>query len=203
MKIICIGRNYTEHIKELNNKQSEDPIFFLKPETALLLRNRPFYYPDYSKNIHYEAELVIRIDRNGKHIRAAFADDYYTEIGFGIDLTARDLQQQCKEKGLPWDIAKGFDSSAPLSKFIPLTDLKNSDNIEFTLTKNGEVVQKGFSKDMIFSFEKIISHVSRFITLKMGDIIFTGTPAGVGAVSIGDKLEGFIEDKKMLSLLIK
>lgn len=203
MKIICIGRNYSEHIKELNNSHSEEPLFFLKPETALLLRNRPFYYPDYSNNIHYEAELVIRIDRNGKHIREQFAHDYYSEIGFGIDLTARDLQEKCKEKGHPWEIAKGFDSSAPISRFIPISDLNNVQNIEFSLTKNGELVQKGFSKDMIFSVDRIISYVSKFITLKMGDIIFTGTPAGVGPISIGDRFEGFIEDRKMLSLLIK
>jgi len=203
MKIICIGRNYADHVKEMNSPENEDPVFFLKPDTALLLRNRPFYYPDYSKNIHYEAELVIRIDRNGKHIREAFAHDYYSEIGFGLDMTARDLQQKCKKNGAPWEIAKGFDSSAPLSRFIPLSDLKNVENIEFSLKKNGEVVQHGFSKDMIFSVDRIIAHVSKCITLKMGDIIFTGTPSGVGPVQIGDRLEGFIEDKKMLSTLIK
>jgi 2-keto-4-pentenoate hydratase/2-oxohepta-3-ene-1,7-dioic acid hydratase in catechol pathway len=203
MKIICIGRNYADHVKEMNSPENEDPVFFLKPDTALLLRNRPFYYPDYSNNIHYEAELVIRIDRNGKHIREAFANDYYSEIGFGLDMTARDLQQKCKQNGAPWEIAKGFDSSAPISRFIPLTDLKNVENIEFSLKKNGEVVQHGFSKDMIFSVDRIIAHVSKYITLKMGDIIFTGTPSGVGPVQIGDRLEGFIEDKKMLSTLIK
>ncbi|PLW95862.1 MAG: 2-hydroxyhepta-2,4-diene-1,7-dioate isomerase [Marinilabiliales bacterium] len=203
MKIICIGRNYADHVKEMNSPENEDPVFFLKPDTALLLRNRPFYYPDYSNNIHYEAELVIRIDRNGKHIREAFANDYYSEIGFGLDMTARDLQQKCKQNGAPWEIAKGFDSSAPISRFIPLTDLKNVENIEFSLKKNGEVVQHGFSKDMIFSVDRIIAHVSKYITLKMGDIIFTGTPSGVGPVKIGDRLEGFIEDKKMLSTLIK
>ena len=203
MKIICIGRNYSAHNQEMNNPENGVPVFFLKPDTALLLRNRPFYYPDYSNNIHYEAELVIRIDRNGKHIRRAFAKGYYSEIGLGIDLTARDLQKKCKSDGAPWEIAKGFDYSAPLSRFIPLSDLENPENIRFSLTKNGTVVQQGFSSDMIFSVDQIIEHISKYITLKMGDVIFTGTPSGVGPIAIGDKFEGFIENRKMLSLLIK
>ncbi|PID94538.1 MAG: 2-hydroxyhepta-2,4-diene-1,7-dioate isomerase [Bacteroidetes bacterium] len=203
MKIICIGRNYALHNEEMKNPKGEKPIFFLKPETSLLLRNRPFYYPDYSRNIHHEAELVIRIGKNGKHIRKEFAKSYYTEIALGLDLTARDLQAECKKKGLPWEIAKGFDASAPLSDFIPLSSLPNRENISFSLLKNGQVVQQGASKEMIFSFEEIIVHVSRYITLKMGDLIFTGTPAGVGPIAIGDRYEGYIEGQKMLSLLIK
>lgn len=187
----------------MNSPETGVPVFFLKPETALLLRNRPFYYPEYSKEIHYETELVIRINRNGKHIREAFAQGYYDEIGIGLDLTARDLQRNCRELGLPWEIAKGFDSSAPISQFTPITDLPNRDNIAFSLKKNGTEVQAGKSSNMIFSFDKIIEYVSKFITLKMGDIIFTGTPAGVGPIKIGDRFEAYIEDKKMLTMLVK
>jgi 2-keto-4-pentenoate hydratase/2-oxohepta-3-ene-1,7-dioic acid hydratase in catechol pathway len=203
MKIVCIGRNYVEHAKELKNPLPQKPIFFLKPETAILSKNRPFYYPDFSEDIHYEVELVIKIGKNGKHIQEKFASDYYNEIALGIDFTARDIQQNCKEKGLPWEIAKGFDNSAPLSKFIGIEDLPDINNIGFKLELNGKAVQNGNSKNMIFNIDYIISYVSKFITLKMGDIIFTGTPEGVGPVKIGDKLVGYLEGKEMFNFAVK
>ncbi len=202
MKIICIGRNYLDHAKELNNKVPEKPMFFMKPETSLLLKNRPFYYPDFSKEIHYETEIVIKINKLGKHIDEKFAHRYYSEIGLGIDFTARDLQKECKEKGHPWEIAKAFEHSAPISeKFINKNDLP--DNINFSLELNGQKVQNGYTKDMIFSTDKLISYVSRFFTLKIGDLIFTGTPAGVGQVKIGDNLKGYIENTLMFDFDIK
>ena len=202
MKIICIGRNYIDHAKELNNKVPEKPMFFLKPETSLLLKNRPFYYPDFSKEIHYETEIVIKIKRLGKHIEEQFAHRYYSEIGLGIDFTARDLQRDCKEKGHPWEIAKAFEHSAVVSEhFINKEDLP--DNINFKLELNGETVQNGYTEDMIFSVDKIINYVSQFFTLKIGDLIFTGTPAGVGQVKIGDNLKGYIENKLMFDFDIK
>jgi 2-keto-4-pentenoate hydratase/2-oxohepta-3-ene-1,7-dioic acid hydratase in catechol pathway len=204
MKIICIGRNYTEHAKELNNAVPENPVFFLKPDTALVIRNRPFYYPDFSSDIHYETELVLKICKVGKSIPEKFAADYYESIGVGLDFTARDLQQKCKEKGLPWEIAKGFDYSAPISpEFIPKENFKDPDDISFHMELNGTKVQDGNSGDMIFSFNKIISYVSRFMTLRTGDLIFTGTPAGVGPVKIGDTLEVYLEGKPMLRCNIK
>ncbi len=203
MKIICIGRNYAEHAKELNNPLPEKPVFFMKPETSLLLRNRPFYYPDYSNDIHFETELVLKISRNGKHIQEEFAHRYYDEIGIGIDLTARDLQSECKKKGLPWEIAKAFDSSAPLGEFVPKEKLNLVDGIRFRLNINGETRQSGNSSDMIFSFDKIIAYVSQFVTLKMGDLIFTGTPEGVGPLKQGDLLEAFIEGEQLLRTRIK
>ena len=203
MKIICIGRNYVDHAKELNNPLPKAPVFFLKPDTSLLIRNRPFYYPEFSKEIHYETELVIKINRNGKHIQEKFSSKYFNEIGLGIDFTARDLQTNCKQKGLPWEIAKGFDNAAPLSKIISMDELSDTDNIKFHLEINGKRVQEGNSVDMIFSVNKIISYISQFITLKMGDLIFTGTPAGVGPIKIGDHLVGYLEDKKMLNFVIK
>ncbi len=203
MKIICIGRNYAEHAKELGNPLPENPVFFLKPDTSLLIRNRPFFYPEFSEEIHYETELVIKMNKNGRHITEKYAHTYYNEIALGIDFTARDLQRKCKEKGLPWEIAKGFDFSAPVSKFIPLTDLKNKENIEFHLELNGKTVQKSRSEHMIFTFDRLIAYVSQFISLKMGDLIFTGTPEGVGPVKIGDRLTGFIENKKMLDFSVK
>jgi acylpyruvate hydrolase len=203
MKIICIGRNYLEHAKELNNPVPSSPVFFLKPETSLLTRNRPFYFPDFSEDIHYETEIVLRICKVGKNISERFAHTYYDAIGLGIDFTARDLQQKAKEKGLPWEPAKAFDNSAPISAFIPVTELQNVHNLEFSLQINGVVVQKGLASEMIFSYEKIISYISGFITLKMGDMIFTGTPAGVGPVKIGDRLEAYLGERKMLSFLIK
>ncbi len=203
MKIICIGRNYTEHAKELNNPLPEEPLFFMKPDTALLIRNRPFYIPDFSNEIHYETELVIKISKNGKNIQEKFAHNYYDKITLGIDFTARDIQKKCKEKGHPWEIAKAFDNSAPISTFIPVSELKERENIKFHMDLNGKRVQTGNSRDMIFSFEKIISYVSKFIYLKMGDIIFTGTPAGVGKVNIGDRITAYLEERKMLDFMIK
>ncbi len=203
MKIICIGRNYVEHAMELNNPLPEKPVFFMKPNTAMIIRNRPFFYPGFSEDVHYEVELVIRINRNGKHIREKFASGYYDQVGLGIDFTARDLQSQAKAKGLPWEVAKAFDGSAPVSSFIPLAELDDRQNIRFHLDINGKTVQEGNSNLMIFSVDRIISYVSQFITLKMGDLIFTGTPKGVGQVKIGDHLTGYIEEKKMLDFRVK
>lgn len=202
MKIFCVGRNYSEHAKELGNAVPENPVIFSKPDTALLREGEPFYLPDFSKDIHHEAELVIRICKTGKKIQEKFARSYFKEIGFGIDFTARDLQSALKEKGLPWELAKGFDGSAPLGNFmnIEATDLRD---ISFSLTKNGELVQSGNSSNMIFSFEKIVSFISHYFTLKTGDLIYTGTPAGVGPVRIGDKLEGFIGSESMLLCEVK
>jgi acylpyruvate hydrolase len=203
MKIICIGRNYVEHIKELGNAIPASPVFFLKPDTALVIRNRPFYYPPFSNNIHYETELVLKICKVGKNIQKKFAHTYYEEIGIGLDMTARDLQDAAKEKGLPWAVAKGFDQSAPVSKFLPKTLFKDLKNIRFHLDLNGKTVQQGNSGLMMYDFDDIISHISTFMTLRTGDYIFTGTPAGVGPVKVGDKLEAFIEEEKMLSCTIK
>jgi 2-keto-4-pentenoate hydratase/2-oxohepta-3-ene-1,7-dioic acid hydratase in catechol pathway len=203
MKIICIGRNYVAHIKELNNAVPTSPVFFLKPDTALVIRNRPFYYPSFSNNIHYEAELVLKICKVGKNIQKKFASTYYDEIGIGLDMTARDLQDAAKDKGLPWAVAKGFDQSAPVSKFLPKARFNDLKNIGFHLDLNGITVQQGNSGLMIYDFEDIISHISTFMTLRTGDYIFTGTPAGVGPVKVGDKLEAWIEGEKLLSCLIK
>jgi 2-keto-4-pentenoate hydratase/2-oxohepta-3-ene-1,7-dioic acid hydratase in catechol pathway len=203
MKIFAIGRNYAEHIKELNNERPDEPVIFTKPDTAILKNNAPFYYPDFSKDIHHEVEILIKIDKEGKNIEEKFAHKYYQEIGIGIDFTARDLQQKAKEKGLPWDIAKGFNGSAPISDFVPLSSIANLHNLNFSLKVNGELKQQGNTSLMLFNFNYIISYLSKFFTLKKGDIIFTGTPKGVGAVKIGDKLECFIEDKNMLSFEVK
>jgi len=203
MKIICIGRNYTEHAKELNNPVPEKPVFFMKPDTALLLKNNPFFYPEFTSDLHFETELVLKICKNGRHIEEKFADKYYDEIGIGIDFTARDLQAECKKKGLPWEIAKAFDQSAPMGKFLPISEFSDLSNIHFELKINGESKQKGNSKDMIFSFDKIIAYVSKFVTLRTGDYIFTGTPEGVGQTKIGDHFEAFIESKKLLSFNVK
>lgn len=203
MKIICIGRNYVDHAKELNNPLPESPLFFMKPETAIQIRNRPFYYPNFTKDLHYEVELVLKISKNGKYIEEKFAHKYYSHIGIGIDLTARDLQRECKTKGLPWEIAKAFDFSAPVSEFLDKEKESLTGDISFSLLKNGELCQQGNSRDMIFSFDKLISYLSKFVSLKMGDMIFTGTPAGVGALQIGDELEAFIGDKSMLKMKVK
>src|SRR5690606_23021877 len=204
MKIICIGRNYAEHALELKNELPTEPVVFLKPETALLPKNHPFIYPDHTRDLHYEVELVIKINKLGKYIERKFAHKYYSEIGIGIDFTARDLQQKCKEKGLPWEKAKAFDHSAPLGrKFISVSDLPNKDSIKFELYKNGECVQTGNSANMIFSFDEIIAYVSKYFTLKIGDMIMTGTPQGVGPCVIGDKLKAYIEDEKLLTLDVK
>lgn len=203
MKIICIGRNYADHAKEMNASVPTKPVFFLKPDTALLPKKMPFFYPEFTKDLHHELELVVKISRLGKHIPLERANTYYEEIGLGIDFTARDLQQECKEKGLPWEIAKAFEHSAPVSeKFIKLNSI-NFHDTHFELKKNGQSVQIGHTKDMIFSIDQIICYISQFMTLKIGDLIFTGTPAGVGPVQIGDTLEGFLNEKKMLQVLIK
>ena len=203
MKIIAIGRNYQEHAKELNNPIPTEPVVFLKPDTALLKEGKAFYHPDFSNDIHYEVELIIKIGKEGKHITSKFARNYIEAIGLGIDFTARDLQQKCKEKGLPWEIAKAFDHSAPIGEFIPVNEISDLKAIQFSLKQNQIVVQNGNSADMIFSFEDIISYVSQRFTLKKGDLIFTGTPAGVGKINIGDLLEGYISDRKMLSVPVK
>lgn len=203
MKIICIGRNYVDHAKELNNPLPEKPVFFFKPETSLVRRNRPFFYPDFSKEIHYETELVLKISKLGKNIQEKFASTYYDQISIGIDFTARDIQRECKKKGLPWEIAKAFDNSSPIGQFISVKEFQETKNINFYLELNDKVVQKGNSGEMIFSFEAIIAYVSRFVTLKTGDLIYTGTPAGVGPVKIGDNLDAYIGDKKLLSCRIK
>jgi acylpyruvate hydrolase len=202
MKIFCIGRNYSEHAKELNNPVPKKPLVFIKPPTALLNDNKPFYYPEFSKNIHFEGEIVLKICRNGRHVQPEFAHTYYDQVAFGIDFTARDLQDECKAKGHPWEIAKGFDGAAPLSAFVPL-DRLNRNAIEFKLLKNGQVVQMGNTKDLIFSFDTLICYLSIYFKLQMGDLIFTGTPAGVGPVAPGDLLEGFIEDNRLLLCEIK
>ncbi len=203
MKIICIGRNYIDHAKELNNPVPEKPVFFLKPDSALVLNNRPFFYPDFSQEVHHELELVIKIQRLGRSIPEKYAHRYYGEIGLGVDFTARDLQNEMRDKGLPWEIAKGFDYSAPVSSFIPLSELRDPGNISFHLDLNGKTMQEGNSRDMIFGFDRIIAYVSRFMTLKTGDLIFTGTPAGVSPVKIGDHLECYLGDNKMMDFFVK
>ena len=203
MKIICVARNYAQHAKELNNPLPDEPVIFLKPDSALLTNKQPFFLPDFSKEMHYEGELVLRISRQGKNIQETFAHKYYDHITVGIDFTARDLQNKLKDKGWPWEIAKAFDQSAVVGEFIPLKNFKNKDEINFQLTLNDKTVQVGFIKDMIFSIDYLISYVSKFFTLKMGDLIFTGTPVGVGTVNIGDKLEGFLMNKKTFSIKVK
>ena len=203
MKIICIGRNYIEHAKELSNPVPKKPVFFLKPDTALLQKNNPFFYPSFSEDVHYEVELVLRICRNGRHIEENFAENYYDQIGIGIDFTARDIQAECKKKGLPWEIAKAFDQSAPIGKFLKIEEINDINAIDFSLKINNEIRQIGNSKDMIFSFDQIISYVSQFITLREGDYIFTGTPEGVGPTKIDDHFEAFIGDNKLLDFNVK
>lgn len=204
MKIICIGRNYAKHAKELGSEVPTEPVFFMKPDSARLPKKAPFFYPNFTKDLHYEIELVIKINKLGKNISKKFAPTYYDEIGLGIDFTARDIQQECKEKGLPWEKAKAFDYSAPMSQeFINKSEFKDLNNIEFSLNKNQEVVQTGNTEDMLFNFDDLIVYLSQFLTLKIGDLIFTGTPAGVGPVIIGDHLEGFIGERKMIDLKVK
>jgi 2-keto-4-pentenoate hydratase/2-oxohepta-3-ene-1,7-dioic acid hydratase in catechol pathway len=203
MKIICIGRNYADHAKEMKSELPTEPIFFLKPDTALLKNGNPFFYPEFTKDLHYECELVVQIQKVGKNIAEKFAPKYYSKVTLGIDFTARDLQQNCKEKGLPWEIAKAFEHSAPISnKFIEISSL-DFENLTFELYKNGEKVQTGHTSDMIFSIDKLIAYVSKFMTLKTGDLLFTGTPAGVGPVQIGDKLEGFLNEEMMFEFNIR
>ncbi len=203
MKIICIGRNYADHAKELNNPLPTEPVFFLKPDTALLPAGNDFYIPDFTSDLHYECELVLKIKKVGKNIPEKFAGDYFDELSLGIDFTARDLQEQCKAKSLPWEKAKGFDNSAPMGSHFVSKSTLDLNQLEFRLLKNSKEVQRGKTKDMIFNFEKIIAYISQYITLKTGDLIFTGTPAGVGPVAIGDHLEGFIGEEKILDLKIK
>ena len=203
MKIIAIGRNYAEHAKELNNPVPGVPVIFMKPDTALLKDNKPFYHPDFSEDIHHEIEIVIKICKEGKHISEKFADDYFDEIALGIDFTARDIQQKHKEKGLPWELAKAFDNSAPVSNFFPKSNFPDMQNINFKLDVNNAVRQLGNTSNMLFSFNYIISFVSKYFTLKKGDIIFTGTPQGVSKVNIGDRLEGYLENEKVLDFYIK
>ena len=204
MKIICIGRNYAAHARELNNPLPAEPVFFMRPDTALLLKNQPFYYPEFTKELHHEIEVVVRIDKAGKHILPEFAHNYYNEVTVGIDFTARDLQQQCKEKGLPWEIAKAFDKSAPLGNFMPIEKFKKSiNNLDFNLDINGVTVQKSNTSGMIFTIDQIIAYVSQFVSLRLGDLIFTGTPSGVGPVKIGDRLSCYLEGKKLLEFEVK
>lgn len=204
MKIICVGRNYEAHAKELNNVVEENPVIFLKPETALIPNKQPFFYPFFSNDVHYETELVVKICKLGKHIDEKFAHRYYQEITLGIDFTARDVQSQLKTKGLPWELAKGFDGSAPLGKFIVFKSMQKSiQDLHFRLKLNGETKQEGHTANMIFSVDKIIAFVSSYFTLKIGDLIFTGTPAGVGPVKKGDLLEAWLEEEQVLSVKVK
>jgi 2-keto-4-pentenoate hydratase/2-oxohepta-3-ene-1,7-dioic acid hydratase in catechol pathway len=201
MKIFCIGRNYADHAAELNNPVPKKPMIFMKPATALSNKDF-FYYPDFSEDVHYEAEIVLKIIKNGKFVTEEYAASYYEQCSLGIDFTARDVQSKLKEKGHPWEIAKGFDGSAPVGDFIDLGNRDRS-SINFSLKKNGEFVQQGNTKDMIFSFDYLISYISKYFTVQVGDLIFTGTPVGVGPVKIGDVLEGFIEGEKLLSVEVK
>jgi len=203
MKILCIGRNYAEHIKEMKAETTGSPVFFMKPETSLVTEGKPFFYPDFSKDVHYEVEIVLKINRNGKNIEKQFAHKYFEEITVGIDFTARDLQAECKKKGLPWEMAKSFDGSALVGRFIPKNDFVNIYTIPFHLDLNGTTVQEGNTRDLLYQFDVIIEYVSKFITLKQGDLIFTGTPVGVGPVSVGDKLEAFIGIEKLLECEVK
>jgi len=204
MKIICVGRNYTEHIAELKNEKPEDPILFQKPDTSILLKKQPFFIPDFSNDVHYEVEVLVKIRKIGKHIQEKFAHKYYDEIGLGIDFTARDLQQKLKDKGLPWEKAKAFDGAAVVSnKWIDKSELGDVDNLSFRLEKNDEVVQKGNTSHMLWKIDELIAYISTYFTLKIGDIIFTGTPAGVGKVSPKDRLTGYLEENKMFSIRVK
>jgi 2-keto-4-pentenoate hydratase/2-oxohepta-3-ene-1,7-dioic acid hydratase in catechol pathway len=203
MKIICIGRNYADHAKEMKSELPSEPIIFMKPDTALVKEGTDIYLPDFSSEIHFECELVVKINKAGKFIQKEFAKNYYSEITLGLDLTARDLQSKCKEKGLPWEIAKSFDNSAPIStKWIQVDDIDLTD-LNFQFFQNGELKQNGFTKDMIFSIDELIAYVSKFITLKTGDLLFTGTPAGVGALYIGDKLEASMNGNKLFEFSVK
>ena len=203
MKIICIGRNYTDHIAELENERPENPVVFLKPDTSILLKGQPFFIPDFSQDVHYEVEVLVRINRIGKHIQPKFAPKYYDEIGLGIDFTARDLQAQLKAKGLPWEKAKGFDGAAVVGKWVSKAELPQVDELQFSLRKNGETVQAGNTALMLWKIDELIAYVSQFFTLKIGDIIFTGTPAGVGPVAINDVLVGELEGRELFNIKVK
>jgi 2-keto-4-pentenoate hydratase/2-oxohepta-3-ene-1,7-dioic acid hydratase in catechol pathway len=203
MKIFCVGRNYSDHAKELNNDIPDEPVIFMKPKSALLQPHTPFYYPEFTNELHYECELVLRIAKNGKYIQEKFANKYYDAVTTGIDFTARDIQNELKEKGLPWEKAKAWDNSAVIGKWQPLANIKDRNNINFSLQKNKEVVQEGNSQDMIFDFDYIVSYISNFFSINIGDLIFTGTPAGVGEIVVGDEIEAFMEDQSMLTLDVK
>ena len=203
MKLICIGRNYTDHIKELENEKPTDPVVFLKPDTSILLKKQPFFIPDFSDDVHYEVEILVKIKKVGKHIDKKFAYKYYDDIGLGIDFTARDLQSQLKAKGLPWEKAKAFDGAAVIGKWLPKTQFKDINNINFSLKKNEDIVQQGNTELMLWKIDELIEYVSKYFTLKIGDIIFTGTPAGVGKVFANDTLNGYIENEELFSIKIK
>lgn len=203
MKIICVGRNYAAHAAEMKSETPTEPVIFLKPDTALLKNNKGFYLPDYGSEIHYECEIYFRVGKEGRHIREEFALRHLDAAGLGIDFTARDLQSKFKQKGLPWDLAKAFDFSAPVSKAIPLAEIGPPEELTLELQRNGATVQKGAASDMIFSIEQLVAYISQFITLKTGDLIFTGTPEGVGPVAVGDRLEGWLGDRKMLDFKVK
>jgi len=203
MKLICIGRNYTKHIEELENEKPTNPVVFLKPDTAILLKKQPFFIPDFSEDVHHEVEILVKINKVGKHIDKKFAHKYYDEIGLGIDFTARDLQSQLKAKGLPWEKAKAFDGAAVIGKWLPKSKFEDVDNIQFKLFKNEELVQDGNTNLMLWKIDELIEYVSKYFTLKIGDIIFTGTPSGVGKVIVNDKLKGYIENEEMFSITVK
>jgi len=203
MKIICVGRNYAAHIEELKNDIPEHPVLFLKPDTSILLKKQPFFIPDFSDDVHHEVEILVKIKKIGKHIDRKFSHTYYDEIGLGIDFTARDVQAKCKEKGLPWEKSKAFDGSAVIGKFFPKEDIIDLDNLSFSLYKNEVLVQDGNTRSMLWKIDELIAYVSQFFTLKKGDVIFTGTPEGVGSVQENDILKGFIKDKEMFSVKIK
>ena len=203
MKIICIGRNYAKHIEELQNERPTEPVIFMKPDSAILLKQHPFVIPEFSNDIHHEIEIIVKIAKVGKYIDAKFAHKYYDEIGVGIDFTARDLQQKLKDKGLPWEKAKAFDGSAVIGEFVSKTDYNSLENLTFELTRNGKTVQKGNTSHMLWKIDELISYVSQYFTLKIGDIIFTGTPEGVGLVEPEDFLEGFLEGTKLFRIQVK
>ena len=203
MKLICIGRNYSEHISELKNEKPKEPVIFLKPDTAILLKKQPFFIPDFSDDVHHEVEVLVKINRVGKHIDSKFAHKYYEEIGLGIDFTARDLQQELKQQGLPWEKAKAFDGAAVVGKWVSKSNFDNPNDLSFSLHKNDEIVQSATTKDMLWNIDDIIAYVSQFFTLKIGDIIFTGTPSGVSRVQPNDSLKGFIGEEEFFSIKVK
>ena len=203
MKIFCVGRNYADHAKELGNAIPDEPVIFMKPKSALLQAHTPFYYPEFTNELHYECELVLRISKNGKYIQDKFANKYYDAVTVGIDFTARDIQNELKEKGLPWEKAKAWDNSAAIGKWVPFANVKNKKDIPFSLNKNGEEVQKGSSTQMIHDFDYIVSYISNYFSVNIGDLIFTGTPAGVGELVVGDEIEGYMEGESLLKLEVK
>jgi 2-keto-4-pentenoate hydratase/2-oxohepta-3-ene-1,7-dioic acid hydratase in catechol pathway len=203
MKIFCVGRNYADHAKELKNEVPDEPVIFMKPKSALLQPHTPFYYPEFTNELHYECELVLRIAKNGKYIQEKFASKYFDAITVGIDFTARDIQNELKQKGLPWEKAKAWDNSAVVGKWIPFADLKNKNSVDFAMYKNKELVQQGSSADMLFPFDYLVSYISNFFSINIGDLIFTGTPAGVGEAVVGDELEGFMDEQSLFALEVK